>query len=55
VWSTGGNPGIVLVHGGTAHAHWWSFVAPLFTTEWHAVALDLGCGPAHGCMISPAP
>jgi pimeloyl-ACP methyl ester carboxylesterase len=41
VWGTGGNPGIVFVHGGAAHAHWWSFVAPLFTTEWHAVALDL--------------
>ena len=40
-WGTSGNPGIVFVHGGAAHAHWWSFLAPMFTNEWHAVALDL--------------
>lgn len=34
-------PGLVFVHGGAAHAHWWSFIAPLFTSEWHAVALHL--------------
>jgi pimeloyl-ACP methyl ester carboxylesterase len=34
-------PGLVFVHGGAAHAHWWSFIAPLFTRRWHPVALDL--------------
>ncbi len=29
-WGEAGRPGIVLVHGGAAHAHWWSFIAPLF-------------------------
>jgi pimeloyl-ACP methyl ester carboxylesterase len=40
-WGDRGKPGLVFVHGGAAHAHWWSFIAPLFTHEWHAVALDL--------------
>ena len=39
--SGGGKPGIVFVHGGAAHAEWWSFLAPLFTPEWHPVAFDL--------------
>ena len=34
-------PGLVFVHGGAAHAHWWSFLAPMFTERWHPVALDL--------------
>ncbi len=37
----GGRPGIVLVHGGAAHAHWWSFLAPLLMREYQVVALDL--------------
>ncbi|MEZ5174805.1 MAG: alpha/beta hydrolase [Acidimicrobiia bacterium] len=40
-WGTKGKPGLVLVHGGAAHAEWWSFIAPFFSTDWHAVALDL--------------
>ncbi len=34
-------PGLVFVHGGAAHAHWWSFLAPMFTERWHPVAFDL--------------
>jgi pimeloyl-ACP methyl ester carboxylesterase len=40
-WGCRGCPGLVLVHGGAAHAHWWSFLAPWFATDWHVVALDL--------------
>lgn len=40
-WGTRGLPGLVLVHGGAAHAHWWRFVAPFFTAEYDVVALDL--------------
>ncbi len=40
-WGTPGNPGLVFVHGGAAHAHWWSFLGPFFTARWHVVALDL--------------
>jgi pimeloyl-ACP methyl ester carboxylesterase len=40
-WGDRSKPGLVFVHGGAAHAHWWSFVAPMFAHDWHAVALDL--------------
>lgn len=40
-WGEPGRPGLVLVHGGAAHAHWWSFLAPMFATDWHTVAFDL--------------
>lgn len=40
-WGAKNNPGLVFVHGGAAHAHWWSFIAPLFVSEWHAVAVHL--------------
>jgi len=34
-------PGLVFVHGGAAHAHWWSFLAPMFAERWHPIAFDL--------------
>ena len=38
-------PGLLLVHGGAAHSHWWDFVAPFFTQGFHVAAFDLsGCG-----------
>ena len=40
-WGQRGRPGLVFVHGGAAHAHWWSYLAPFFAERWHAVALDL--------------
>ncbi len=40
-WGHPTNPGLVLVHGGAAHAHWWTFLGPFFTARWHVVALDL--------------
>ncbi len=40
-WGEKSKPGLVLVHGGAAHAHWWSFIAPLFMSEWHTVAIHL--------------
>jgi pimeloyl-ACP methyl ester carboxylesterase len=40
-WGTQGKPGLVFVHGGAAHARWWSFIAPMFAKNWHAVAIDL--------------
>jgi pimeloyl-ACP methyl ester carboxylesterase len=40
-WGTTGKPGLVFVHGGAAHAQWWSFIAPLFAKNWHAVAIHL--------------
>src|SRR6202167_5956008 len=33
--------GLVLVHGGAAHARWWDHIAPLLATDHLVVALDL--------------
>jgi pimeloyl-ACP methyl ester carboxylesterase len=40
-WGSGGRPGLVLVHGGAAHAEWWSFLAPLLTAHYDVIAPDL--------------
>jgi len=40
-WGDVERPGLVLVHGGAAHAHWWSFIAPQFTQQYHVLAPDL--------------
>ncbi|MDA3635181.1 MULTISPECIES: alpha/beta fold hydrolase [Rhodococcus] len=40
-WGEPGAPGVVLVHGGAAHARWWDHIAPLLATTRHVVALDL--------------
>lgn len=40
-WGGPDLPGLVLVHGGAAHAYWWTFLAPMFAEDWHVVALDL--------------
>ncbi len=33
--------GLVFVHGGGAHAHWWTHVAATFSSEFRVLALDL--------------
>jgi len=40
-WGDAGKPGLVLVHGGSAHAHWWDPLAPLLTDRFHVVAHDM--------------
>jgi pimeloyl-ACP methyl ester carboxylesterase len=40
VWGEPGQPGIVLIHGGAAHARWWAPIAPLIG-DYRVVALDL--------------
>lgn len=34
-------PGLVFIHGGAAHAHWWAHIAPAFLPSYSAVAIDL--------------
>jgi len=41
VWGEPADRGIVLVHGGAAHARWWDHIAPLLTNGWRVVAPDL--------------
>jgi pimeloyl-ACP methyl ester carboxylesterase len=40
-WGDGSKPGLVLVHGGAAHAHWWRPLAPMLARQYDVVALDL--------------
>jgi len=40
-WGQRGKPGLLFVHGGFAHAHWWDFIGPLFADCYRVAALDL--------------
>src|SRR5580658_1424878 len=41
-WGAAAGRGLVLIHGGAAHARWWDHIAPLLTAEGHRVAaIDL--------------
>jgi pimeloyl-ACP methyl ester carboxylesterase len=54
-WGDGNKPGLLLVHGSGAHAHWWDFIAPYFTDHNCVVAVDLsGMGDSgHRRSYSP--
>jgi pimeloyl-ACP methyl ester carboxylesterase len=41
VWGNPAQPPIVLVHGGAAHALWWSALAPQLSQHYYVVAPDL--------------
>ncbi|MEO0982491.1 MAG: alpha/beta hydrolase [Pseudomonadota bacterium] len=38
-WGKRGAPGLLLVHGNGAHAHWWDFIAPYFAERYNVAAL----------------
>ncbi len=38
-WGNKGKPGLLLIHGNGAHAHWWDFIAPYFCEHYHVVAM----------------
>jgi pimeloyl-ACP methyl ester carboxylesterase len=40
-WGAEGRRGLVFVHGGGAHAHWWTPLAATFATEFRVAAIDL--------------
>ena len=40
-WGDAGRRGLVFVHGGGAHAHWWTHVAATFASEFRVLAVDL--------------
>ena len=33
--------GLLFVHGGSAHSHWWDFIAPFFAQRYRVAAIDL--------------
>lgn len=37
-WGERGKPGLLLLHGGSAHADWWSYLAPFFADTHRVVA-----------------
>ncbi|QCK85950.1 alpha/beta hydrolase [Phreatobacter aquaticus] len=39
-WGDIGKPGLLLLHGGMAHADWWSFIAPFFAETHRVVAFS---------------
>jgi pimeloyl-ACP methyl ester carboxylesterase len=39
-WGERGKPGLLLMHGNGAHAHWWSFIAPFFARDWRVAAFS---------------
>lgn len=40
-WGDPADPGLLLVHGGAAHARWWDFIAPMLANQYHVIATDL--------------
>lgn len=40
-WGQPEHAGVVLIHGGAAHAGWWDHIAPLIAREYCVTALDL--------------
>ncbi len=38
-WGKETAPGLLLVHGNGAHAHWWDFIAPYFSERYNVVAM----------------
>ena len=40
-WGKRGKPGLLFVHGNSAHADWWSFIAPFFADDYRIAAFSL--------------
>ncbi|HZZ34285.1 MAG TPA: alpha/beta hydrolase [Caulobacteraceae bacterium] len=40
-WGEVGKPGLIFVHGNSAHADWWSFIAPFFADDYRVAAVSL--------------
>lgn len=39
-WGSAENPPVVLIHGGSAHAHWWDHIAVELAQAYRVIALD---------------
>jgi pimeloyl-ACP methyl ester carboxylesterase len=40
-WGEVGKPGLLFVHGNSAHADWWSFIAPFFAEDFRVASMSL--------------
>lgn len=41
IWGERGKPGLLFVHGASAHADWWSFIAPFFAEHYRVAAISM--------------
>ncbi|MEO8813245.1 MAG: alpha/beta fold hydrolase, partial [Caulobacteraceae bacterium] len=39
-WGERGKPGLIFVHGNSAHADWWSFIAPFFAEDFRVASMS---------------
>jgi pimeloyl-ACP methyl ester carboxylesterase len=40
-WGEVGKPGLLLAHGNSAHADWWSFIAPMLASDYRVASMSL--------------
>ncbi|HEX3365381.1 alpha/beta hydrolase, partial [Phenylobacterium sp.] len=40
-WGERGKPGLLLIHGNSANAHWWAFIAPYLAKDYRVAAISL--------------
>jgi pimeloyl-ACP methyl ester carboxylesterase len=40
-WGERGRPGLLLIHGNSANAHWWAFIAPYLAIDYRVSAISL--------------
>jgi pimeloyl-ACP methyl ester carboxylesterase len=39
-WGERGKPGLLFLHGDSAHADWWTYIAPFFAADWRCAAIS---------------
>lgn len=47
-WGELGKPGLLLIHGNSAHADWWSFIAPYLAKDYRVTSMSLAGMGASG-------
>jgi pimeloyl-ACP methyl ester carboxylesterase len=53
-WGSAINPPLLLLHGGSAHAHWWDHIAGELAHEYRVIALDFRGHGDSGWATPPA-
>lgn len=54
-WGEVTNPPLILLHGGSAHAHWWDHIAAVLAQDFYVLALDFrGHGDSSWANGTPA-
>ena len=53
-WGAAQSPPLLLVHGGSAHAHWWDHIAVELAQDYRVIALDLRGHGESGWVTPPS-